>query len=182
MGRLFAALAAFLLLLGHTSARADEVLPRVVFPPGYEIPLQADGVVTVDTAWLQIELQPGWVVAAQRGTQFAIAVTDPARQLTLLRVQRGTMVLIGLQTNALAQLPIGSYGITPAGLDSNFHDASPGAMRAPGEDTEPLAPGYRMSDAVMTQQQKYLDSLKVDIRDINSGLASIIRGLFPRRR
>ncbi|KAF0162703.1 MAG: hypothetical protein FD157_3812 [Rhodocyclaceae bacterium] len=182
MGRLFAALVVVLLLLGRTSARADDVLPRVVFPPGYGMPLQADGVVTVDTAWLQLELQPGWVVAAQRGTQFAIVAADPARQLIALRVQRGTMTLVGLQTNALAQLPIGSYGITPAGLDVNFRGASPAATGAPGEDTEPLAPGYRMSDAVMTQQQKYLDSLKVDIRDINSGLASIIRGLFPRRR
>jgi len=182
MERLFAALVVVLLLLGHMSVRADDVMPRVVFPAGYGMPLQADGVVTVDTAWLQIELQPGWVVAAQRGTQFAIAVTDPVRQLTVLRVQRGTMTLIGLQTNALVRLPIGSYGITPAGLDSNFHDASPAVNSAPDEDAEPLTPGYRMSDAVMTQQQKYLDSLKVDIRDINRGLASIIRGLFPRRR
>lgn len=182
MKRLFAAFAAVLLLLGHTSVWANDVLPRVVFPPGYGMPLPTDGVVTVGTAWLQIELQPGWVVAAQRGTQFAIAVADPARQLTMLHVQRGTVTLVGLQTNALAQLPVGSYGITPAGLDVNFRSASPAATGASGEDTEPLTPGYRMSDAIMTQQQKYLDSLKVDIRDINSGLASIIRGLFPRRR
>lgn len=180
MGRLFALLAAVLLPI--CNAQAGEALPRVIFPAAYELPRQAGGVITVDVAWLQVEVQHGWVVAAPRGAQFALVTDDPAGRTGALSVLRGPLTLIDLGSNVLSQLAVGSYGITSAGVAfSSGYANGQGAGLASGDEKENLAAGYRLSDAVMTQQQKYLDALKVDVRDINKGLASIIRGLFGRR-
>jgi hypothetical protein len=174
MGHIFSLLTAVLLMLCAVSAGAADTLPRVVFPPGYALP---EGVVTVEGALTQVEVRQGQIVSAQRGDQFSMATAGLLSDAIHLNVLRGILTLVDVETNAITQLPPGSYVIAATGVSLKPGDGS----SIPGGDTEALAPGYRLSDAVMTQQQKYLDSLKVDIRDINHVLASIIRGLVPRR-
>lgn len=181
MGRTLATLASALLMLCVVPARAADAVPRVLFPAGQTLPVEAESVVTVEGALMQVELRQGLILSAQRGTQFSIAKAGLVSNAMQLNVLRGTLTLADIQTNAVTRLPLGSYAISPTGISVHPGDASPNRNDATGAETETLAPGYRLSDAVMTQQQKYLDSLKVDVRDINHILASIIRGLVPRR-
>ena len=181
MGRLFALLASVLFMLCIVPAQAEDAFPRVLFPAGQILPGEAEYVVTVEGALMQVELRPGLIASAQRGTQFSLAKAGIFRQSTQLNVVRGTLTLADIQTNAITQLPPGSYVINAAEITLKSDDAGSDRNSAASEEPETLTPGYRLSDAVMTQQQKYLDSLKVDVRDINKVLASIIRGLVPRR-
>lgn len=181
MRRLFARLASALLMLCAVPAQAEDVFPRVLFPAGQSLSVEAGDVVTVEGALMQVELRQGLIASAQRGTRFSIAKGGLFSQSTQLNVVQGTLTLADIRTNDVAQLPAGNYVIGAAGLSIKSGDASPDRNKTTADDTETHAPGYRLADAVMTQQQKYLDSLKVDVQDINKILASIIRGLVPRR-
>jgi hypothetical protein len=180
MGRVLPFLAFLVLLSCALPAAAGEEFPRVVFPDGHVLSADPNGMVTVENSLVQIELSRGKIASAQRGTQFAISNSEPSAGVVQLRVQRGTIILVDVQSNTLAQIPPGSYRIHPEGIEA----VGPFTVRggAEADDAEVSTPSYRLSDAVMTQQQKYLDSLKVDIRDINKALASIIRSLVPRHR
>lgn len=187
MARIRAMLVFALLMLYVLPGWAGDALPRVVFPAGQALPINVAGHVTADMALLQVELLPGLIVSAPHGTQFSIATTDGEFRASGLTVLRGTLTALDLQSNVVMQLPPGRYvvasspGIAAAISAAPDETALPSGTQAAHAATDTLSPGYRLSDAVMTQQQKYLDSLKVDVRDINNILASIIRGLVPRR-
>lgn len=187
MARVLAMLVSAHFMLHALSVWADDALPRVAFPSGQTLPMNAAGHVTVRTALLQVELLPGLILSAPRGTQFSLAATNGEFGASGLTVLRGTLTALDLQSNAIMQLPPGRYLLASSPGATTAISAAPDAttLASGARDAQPatdtLTPGYRLSDAVMTQQQKYLDSLKVDVRDINNILASIIRGLVPRR-
>lgn len=158
-----------------------EDYPRVVFPQGHALVADAGGAVTVGVPLLQIELRPGWVLAATRGTRFALADAGEDAGLDV-QVAGGELTMLNLHDNALLRIPKGSYRLAAAGGHgvSIRPQTDDEATPLPAE-AGTLSPGYRLSDAVMTQQQKYLDSLKIDVRDLNKALASLIRGLVPKQ-
>lgn len=174
MGRLFA----FLLLLSRVliplPVAAADFSPQVLFPAGQSLPAAADGVITVEGPLLQIELRPGQVISAQNGARLSLAKAGAIGSDIELVVLHGSVTWLDVTTNTISPLLPGTYTMAPTGLVERG--------RFPRDEADTLAPGYRLADAIMTQQQKYLDSLKVDVRDINHFLASIIRGLVPRRQ
>lgn len=186
MERILPTLISVLLTLCSLSAAAEGAFPRVVFPADYVLAIDAEGIITADVALLQVELHPGLIVSAERGTQFAVAPADAGTDSNGLRVLQGTVIAADLLANAVTRLAPGRYVITrKPGLAAEtlvVADATAESSSVTGNDPEHLTPGYRLSDAVMVQQQKYLDSLKVDVRDVNNILASILRSLVPRRQ
>ncbi len=160
---------------------AAEQFPRVVYPQGHVLAVDSDAAVVVDVALLQIELSPGLYLSAPRGTRFAAGTWGNASPDQRLQVVGGDLTVLNLQSNAVAVLPPGHYRIAQ-GTGRSTISAIPAPDASPLASTrESISPDYRLSDVVMTQQQKYLDSLKIDVRDLNKALASIIRGLVPRR-
>ncbi|MFH1873203.1 MAG: hypothetical protein ABIK82_15205 [Pseudomonadota bacterium] len=186
MERILPTLISVLLTLCSLSAAAGGALPRVVFPADYVLAIDAEGIVTADVALLQVELHPDLIVSAERGTQFTVTPAGADSDSTSFRVMRGTVIVADLLANAVTRLAPGRYVITRkqglASESSVIPDDTPESSSVAGNDPEHLTPGYRLSDAVMVQQQKYLDSLKVDVRDVNNILASILRSLVPRRQ
>jgi hypothetical protein len=183
MARFPAILAAVFLLFATGTSGAGE-FPRVVFPQGHTLETDASGVLTVSDAWLQLEVRPGLIISAERGTRFSARPVSGASELTDLRIDHGAPTIIDIRSNAVFRIPPGQYRIdtspNAAVMISAVSGAIPDAVSSPaGNDS--LSPGYRLSDSIMIQQQKYLDSLKIDVRDINNVLASIIRSLVPRR-
>lgn len=177
----FALFVVLLLTCSLPSRAAD--YPRVVFPAGHVLPAVGDATADVDVALLQVELRPGLILSATRGTRFALASRSDNSPDQELRIDGSPLTIIDLPSNSVVIVPPGRYRLALApGVSSPLvappptSDVSPDAL-----DTSALSPGYRLSDAIMTQQQKYLDSLKIDVRDINNFLASIIRSLVPRR-
>lgn len=186
MARILPTLMSVLLTLCSLSAAAEDAFPRVVFPAEYVLAIDADGIVTTDVALLQVELHPGLIVSAERGTQFAVTSGDAGSDSISFSILQGTVIAADLLANAVTRLAPGRYVITrKPGLAAEtlvIPDATAESSRVGGNDSGALTPGYRLSDAVMVQQQKYLDSLKVDVRDVNNILASILRSLVPRRQ
>jgi hypothetical protein len=182
MPRLLFACIAFVLAVCVLPARADG-FPRVIFPEGHALAADAAGAVSVDVALLQIELRSGLVLSATRGTRLALASAGDAESEGELNVAGGSITIIDLRDNAVLRVPPGNYRLAPISTDAGLAIAAL-PMAQSGQiaaDADVLTPGYRLSDAIMTQQQKYIDSLKIDVKDINKMLASIIRGLVPRR-
>lgn len=182
MPRFLAACIVLVISLCGQPARAEN-FPRVIFPEGHGLTADAAGAITVDVALLQIELRPGLVLAAERGTRFTLADTGDARAGHELRIIGGTLTILDLHDNVVLRVPPGSYSLAPAAANAGLAIAPLPAAQASqlAADADVLSPGYRLSDAIMTQQQKYLDSLKLDVRDINNVLASLIRALVPRK-
>jgi hypothetical protein len=172
MGRLLTFLILLFQALMPLPGVAGDFSPTILFPPGQAWPTNASDAVTVEGALLQIELRPGQVISAQKGARLSLVQVGGSDNLEL-GVLQGSVIWLDMATNTISPLLPGTYAIAPAGLVERG--------RIPRDEPDTLAPGYRLADAVMTQQQKYLDSLKVDVRDINHFLASIIRGLVPRR-
>jgi hypothetical protein len=179
--RIFLA-ATYLLFVAGASGAAE--YPRVLFPSGQAPVPDGSGMLAVDEAMLQIEIQPGVVVSAERGTRLLARPVGGSPGVLDLYIEHGSPTVIDTRTNAMVRVPPGRYRIDA------LHDsmAMLGAGTAPNDGAgflpganDGLSPGYRLSDSIMTQQQKYLDSLKIDVRDINNVLASIIRSLVPRR-
>ncbi len=181
MRRFHTFLLSILLALGALSATAADISPRIVFPAGQDWPSPADGMITVEGPLLQFELHPGQVISATRATRFSLAKNGSESDAVELNVVQGAVTWVDLDANAISHLPPGRYVLAPAGPGVKVLDATAGRAMIPREETETLAPGYKLADSIMTQQQKYLDTLKVDVRDLNHFLASIIRGLVPRR-
>ncbi|MFA7321752.1 MAG: hypothetical protein WC000_09850 [Dokdonella sp.] len=186
MVRILPTLISAWLTLCPLSAMAADAFPRVVFPADYVLAIDAEGIVTADVALVQVELHPGLIVSAVRGAQFAVTSGDAGSDSTNFRVLQGTVIAADLLANAVTRLTPGRYVITrKSGLAAETRvvtDDTPESGNVIGNDPEHLTPGYRLTDAVMVQQQKYLDSLKVDVRDVNNILASILRSLVPRRQ
>jgi hypothetical protein len=182
MPRFLAACLILLISLCTLPSRAEN-FPRVIFPEGHALTADAAGTVSVDVALLQIELRAGLVLAAERGTRFALAGNGDARAGHELRIIGGTLTVLDLHDNAVLRVPPGSYSLAPTAGNAGLAIAPLQAAQTGqvATDADALSPGYRLSDAIMTQQQKYLDSLKIDVRDINSVLASLIRALVPRK-
>lgn len=173
MGRLLAFLLLLSRLLMPLPGAAGDSSPQILFPPDQAWPADASGAITVEGALLQIELRPGQVISAQRGARLSLVKTGSGNEVEL-SVLHGPVIWLDIATNTVSPLPPGTYIVAPTGLVERG--------RIPRDEADTLTPGYRLADAIMTQQQKYLDSLKVDVRDINHFLASIIRGLVPRRQ
>jgi hypothetical protein len=183
MPRLSDLVAAICFLIVGAVAMAGEY-PRVLFPQGETVEFDTLSEVVVTTALVQIEVQPGVIISAERGTRLSVSAVRNAPGLVDLRINHGSPTIVDISTNAIYRVPPGQYriDITPGAtaMVSAVSGAMTDATSLPVVD-DGLMPGYRLSDAIMTQQQKYLDSLKIDVRDINNVLASIIRSLVPRR-
>jgi hypothetical protein len=138
--------------------------PRVIYPIGHTLPADAQGSVKVQVPLLRPSSEPS-------GSQD-------------LLIQGGAITAIDLLTNDVAVLPPGSYRVSsitvsaPSGISPQQALAESNPISS---EVDVMSPSFRLSDAILTQQQKYLDSLKIDVKDINKMLASIIRGLVPRR-
>ncbi len=176
---------AFALLLQSSAALVYAGdYPRVIYPKGHSLSYDAPNSMRVQVALLQIEIRPGLILSATRGSEIQVIQSSEAAGSHDVLIYGEGMTAVDLLTNDVAVLPAGSYRVT-----SNSDNVSPGASPQPqtvegNSDPVPvdvISPSFRLSDAILTQQQKYLDSLKIDVKDINKMLASIIRGLVPRR-
>lgn len=139
------------------------IAARVLYPADYRLP--AGERVRVATDLLQLDLGHGRVLSAQRGAEFEIALTGD------LIVARGPVQLADLTLDSFRPLPLGSHAVA-ASTASLVDSAEPAT-----QDTR-----YQLSNAVMVRQQQYLDSLKIDVRDINQLLANVIRALAPKSK
>lgn len=178
-------LAVFIVLLAALLAAPAHAgkYPRVVFPAGHVLAADATGGITVNVTLLQIELSPGLILSAPRGARFSVAAASGALSDVELQIASGALTILNLQTNAVVLAPPGRYRFTAAAFVQAVRAVSDAATGSdqPAFAAEAMSSGYRLADAILVQQQKYLDSLKIDVRDINSALASIIRSLVPRR-
>jgi hypothetical protein len=158
--------------------------PRVIYPIGHTLPADAQGSVKVQVPLLQIEIRPGLILSASRGADIQVRPSSEPSGSQDLLIQGGAITAIDLLTNDVAVLPPGSYRVSsitvsaPSGISPQQALAESNPISS---EVDVMSPSFRLSDAILTQQQKYLDSLKIDVKDINKMLASIIRGLVPRR-
>ncbi len=151
--------------LGLASAMAEEY-PKVLFGI---LPQAQDGGRSFEVAGnlLQIQLTPSLVVSAGQGALLNL-FSGPDGGF-LLTVNGGAVIALELDTDRLIDLPPGAYRlgtrqvlpVDGAGTTSDYRQ------------------GFALADSIMVRQQSYLDTLRIDVRDINKGLVSIIRGLFP---
>ena len=137
----------FALLLACAAAHAG--VPESIFEHG-DIDVQADGLVTVRSGLVQIELAQGIVLSAPRGAQFSLAprgTADRARELT---VHAGAVRVLKLDTQQLTELAPGNYRI--------------GAARSLAVAVDPLnssrlgdgRPDLRLTDMVLVRQNTAL--------------------------
>jgi hypothetical protein len=152
-------------IAGIGPAAADEY-PKVLFGV---LPQARDGgrSFEVEGNLLQIQLAPGLVVSAGRGALLNLFPGPDGG--FLLAVNGGSVMAVETDVSRIVDLPPGAYRLgtrqplpaREAGFASDYRQ------------------GFALADAIMVRQQSYLETLRIDVKDINKGLVSLIRGLFP---
>ena len=147
--------------------------PEVVPDAGTPSINNSFSITGLDTSLGQIELSPDLILSAGRGASFNISYPDDAGVVTI-SLFVGPVAVFDIKRNRLIELKPGqnslslTEGLPPVGSESGSALATRDAvLRSP----------YRLSDWIMARQQQYLGSLKIELRDLNKGLASIIRSL-----
>jgi hypothetical protein len=119
---------------------------------------------------LQIQLTPTLVVSAGEGA--LLNLYPGADEGYVLTVNGGAVIVLELDTDRIIELPPGAYRLgtrTALAIDD----------RATATDYKQ---GFALADSIMVRQESYLEMLRIDVRDINKGLVSLIRRLFPSSR
>ena len=154
-----------LVWIAMAPACADD-FPKVLFGT---LPQVRDGgrSFEVEGNLLQIQLTPGLVVSAGRGALLNLfAGPDDG---FLLTVNGGAVIALDLDADRIMDLPPGAYRL-------GTRQPRPVDGAAAGNE---FRQGFVLADSIMVRQQSYLDTLRIDVRDINKSLISLIRGLFP---
>lgn len=190
-----ALLGAFLWLPAASPACARE-LPPVIHGVAAVQANMFGAVFEVESATCQIRLNRSLVATATQGAAFEVyapLLGDDGSEM--LHVTRGSLILIDEARDRAERLAPGgrvAYRAAPAApADQGTGLAGlPEALRFSAatqlEDAytqwqqQESRQGFLMSDSIMTRQQEYLASLKIDIRDLNHALASFIRRLLFR--
>lgn len=143
----------------------------------------------------QVRLSRSLVATAGKGTAFELYAPLLDDDSKMLHVTRGSLVLIEEWSDRAETVAAGErffYGaIHPArSVDEADRVRRPEirtiAAATKLEDAytqwqhQEAHPGFQLSDSVMTRQQEYLSSLKIDIIDLNRALSSFIRRLLFR--
>lgn len=174
-------------LLMPPAAQAGEQ-PEVIFDAGVSAALVPDTPLRVDSALIQVQLGEHRVLSATKGAELVLRRPDAARNQYLIEVASGDVSLIDILGNSFDPLPPGTRisGPVPCADPPSTNCAEflvelpgslPGQAVTGGKPIEAIGPhqNFQLSGAVMLRQQKYLDSIRIDIRDINSVFSSILR-------
>lgn len=159
-----------LLVMAASGQTSAESFPKVLF--GNIDPGADTGSFAVEEQLLQLQLSPRWVVSAGRGALFNVAAA-PETGSVLLTVNGGSVMALDLENDQVAALPPGSYHLDPR------EDASGNPAIVPPDPQ--YRQGFALANWVLVRQQTYLDSLRLDVRDLTHGLASILRALANRK-
>lgn len=131
---------------------------------------------SVDASLRQIELSPDLILSAGRGASFSIHYPENAG-VVMVSLSAGPAVILDIKRNRLLELNPGQSSLSLAqGLPPDGSEPEPGVAARDALMRNP----FKLSDSIMARQQQYLGSLKIDVRDLNRGLASIIRSLVPK--
>ena len=130
----------------------------------------------VEGSLLQLSLSPDLILSAGNGAEFTILYSEPDDTL-LINLTAGQALVFDVRRNRLLELNHGVNSWTLHG-ELPVRD-SDDLLRSVARDAVSRSP-YKLSDSIMARQQQYLGSLRIDVRDLNKGLASIIRGLVPK--
>lgn len=177
----------FLALLLPVTAPAVEP-PGIIFDRDKSTTLALDEPIRIESGLVQIQLGEYWVLSAARESEFIISQSE--KEGYLIRVVSGEVNLIDTLNDLLEPLPGGTRisgprpvpcadGAAGCGrfLVERPRGMSGGAGAMGEKATGEIDPhqNFRLSGAVMLKQQKYLDSIRIDIRDINKVFGSILR-------
>ena len=144
---------------------ADEY-PKVLFG-ALPQPLENEKSFEVSGNLLQIQLTPTMVISAGNGA--LINLFPGPDNGFVLAVNGGAVIALELDTDQVINLPPGAYRIgTRAALPVDGANT-----------TRDYKQGFALGDYYMVRQQSYLETLHIDVRDINKGLVSILRHLIP---
>ncbi len=146
------------------SATAAEY-PKVLFG---SLPLMQENEQSfeVTDSLLQLQVTPSLVISAGKGALFNL-YPGPDNGF-VLTVNGGAVIAMELDANQVVELPPGAYRIGVRQVSATEVAAAPDYKQ-----------GFSLADYVMVQQQTYLEKLRIDVKDINRGLAALLRGLFP---
>lgn len=172
----------FGLVLALARGASAEEAPRLLFASdGGQFPV-VGAPVAVDARLVQVSLAANLVLAAGEGANFLIEEAPGGPAGThILGVGRGPVLLIDTARQRMERLGRGSYlvgagrGSEPAALQG-LGNRSPGDDSPAHRDLE-LRQGFQLGDAIMTRQQAYLDSIRIDVRDINRAFSSLLRAI-----
>ena len=145
---------------------------------------------------VQVRLNSSLVATAAKGAAFEVYPPLFGDSKEILHVTRGTVVLIDERSDRAETIAAGGRVTYEAAAARSAQPdvviADPArlpeahAIAAPAELEDATTQwqlqegrqGFLLSDSVMTRQQEYLASLKIDIIDLNRVLASFIRRLL----
>ena len=186
--------AACLWLLLALPAAARE-LPPVIHGDA-AVQMNAFGAVfEVASDLVQVRLNSSLVATAAKGAAFEIYPPLLGGSSEMLHVTRGSVVLIDERSDRAATIAAGGRLTYAAAVAPSVQPEIVADLATPAE-AHAIAPpaeledattrwqlqegrqGFLLSDSVMTRQQEYLSSLKIDIVDLNRILASFIRRLL----
>lgn len=133
--------------------------------------LRPGATIKVEKRLLQFQLAPGYVLSVEPRAEFTLP--DPNAD-NALNVLAGEVVVADLLRNRVRVLTIGRY---PVPDTSTAMPSTPAGSAALDDLTH--RQGFRLSDSIMLRQQDYVESLSIDVRDLNRALLSILRALIP---
>lgn len=181
-------------LLAPLAASAEE-MPQLLFERGEKTELTLNKTIAVRSELIQIQIGPHSILSAKKGDEFQIRQASPDNPEPLsIAVITGHVMLYDLANNNAVNIKAGTTLTGPnriactdsssAGcLEFRIHPES-ASFGAEPESLDTSLPGSKknlaLSSFVMTKQQKYLDSIRIDVRDINNVLGSILRGFGSR--
>jgi hypothetical protein len=125
---------------------------------------------------LQLQLAPGLVVSMGKGTLMRFSALDIDAASYVLTIDNGFVLVTIPGTDRVYTLREGYYPVTLApGAAQTFdaRDVTMPTLADPG-----IQQGFLLGDMVLTQQDLYIASLRINISMINTALVSVIRGIF----
>ena len=178
-------------VIGCAVHATEAAPPKILFdaggtPGGSLLPGEA---IEVRSELLQIEIAPGMVLSAGRGAMIALLQPAHADAHLVVAVLAGPVLALNLGLNEVRDLGIGSHLLSLRAAQAGERaaqrtgGAADWALALATSDQERralgLGQGFQFADSIMIRQQAYLDALRIDVRQINHGLASVIRRFFP---
>lgn len=167
-------------LLAERAAAADPEFPVVLHGNSRDVQWTDDAFVVRSTQpLLQIQLGPGLVASMGEGTSLRFSPVARETGRYALRVDSGVVLVAIPGSPRVHALHEGYYPVTVS-PDTAQTVVSRG-LAMPSLSTPGMAQGFHLGDMVLTQQDRYLDSLRINVTTINTAVVSVINGLFGRR-
>lgn len=182
-------------LLMPLAAQAAD-LPEVIFDPNKSVALALDTPIRIDSRLIQVQLGEYWVLSAAEESEFVISRPESEKAGYLIRVVSGDVNLIDTLNDRLTPLPSGTRISGPHFAPCADNAAADcgrfmversgvlsGSTATDAEVTGKIDPhqNFQLSGAVMLRQQKYLDSIRIDIQDINKVFGSILQAFGVKK-